>query len=127
MDHQIYGTCIRYCPFELSLGETVPSTEILEQFAEFFENQVDILKATVHQKAVFINLVEKSPVLRLVELAEWAGLGGVHYVPENWETLLTDQAKTELNKLNTHLVDTLRTADNAFSLGEGADGLICVR
>lgn len=66
-------------------------------------------------------------MLRLVPLPDWAGMGGVRFVPEGWETLLTDQAKTELNKLNTDLVDTLRSTDNAFSLGEGTDGLICVR
>lgn len=32
-----------------------------------------------------------------------------------------------MNKLNSDLVDALRATDNAFSLGEGADGLICVR
>lgn len=129
VDHTIYGTCIRYCPFELGVGENVPTSEVLAMFAEFFEMQVDILNATVEKKAVFVELVEKSPVLRLVELADdWAGLGGVHFVPEDWENFLTDQAKTELNKLNTQLVETLRTADNAFSLGEGAEGsLICVR
>lgn len=49
------------------------------------------------------------------------------YVPEGWENLMTDQAKFEVNKLNSEIVETLRSADNAFSLGEGDDGLICVR
>lgn len=56
-----------------------------------------------------------------------AGLGGVRYVPEGWEELLTDQAKEELNSLNMSLVDSLRATDAAFSLGEGTDGLVCVR
>lgn len=55
------------------------------------------------------------------------GLGGVRYAPEGWEQLLTDQAKEELNNLNMALVDTLRSTDSAFSLGEGSDGLLCVR
>lgn len=55
------------------------------------------------------------------------GLGGVRYAPEGWEALLTDQAKSELNKLNCALVESLRATDGAFSQGEGIDGLICVR
>lgn len=57
----------------------------------------------------------------------WAGLGGVRYAPPTWIHVMTDQAKDELNKLNMQLVETLRSTDAAFSLGEGADGLACVR
>ena len=102
-------------------------TEITDNLAPFLDAQIEILRATVKHKCRFIKLVQDSPVLRLIELPEWAGLGGVHYVPEGWETLLTDQAKYELNKLNSVLVDTLKATDGAFSLGEGSDGLICVR
>ena len=54
-------------------------------------------------------------------------MGGVRYCPEGWEQLLTDQVKDELNNLNMALVDALRSTDSAFSLGEGQDGLMCVR
>ncbi|XP_037936459.1 pyridoxal-dependent decarboxylase domain-containing protein 1-like [Teleopsis dalmanni] len=127
IEHQMHGTCIRYCPLELGLGEQPPTVENLENFALSLENHVDILRATVKHKATFIHLVEKSDVLRIVNLPDWAGMGGVRFVPENWESLLTDQAKTELNKLNIDLVEALKSTDNAFSLGEGPDGLICVR
>lgn len=126
-EHSIHGTCIRFCPLELGLADTVPSIEHLEALEECLENQIDILRATVKHKATLNRLVERSSVLRLVPLFDWAGLGGVRFVPEGWETWLTDQAKTELNKLNSDLVDALRATDNAFSLGEGSDGLICVR
>lgn len=126
-EHPIHGTCIRFCPFELNLAETVPSIEQLEMLEDCLDNQIDILRATVKHKATLNRLVEKSEVLRLVQLYDWAGLGGVRFVPEGWEVLLDDQAKTELNKLNSDLVDALRATDNAFSMGEGADGLICVR
>lgn len=108
------------------MGEQPPAAE-MDCFAQSLEAHVDILRATIKHKATFMRLVEKSDVLRLVNLPEWAGMGGVRFVPEGWETLLTDQAKTELNKLNIDLVETLKSTDNAFSLGEGADGLICVR
>lgn len=127
VDHQIHGTCIRFCPLELGLGEVVPAIDQLEQVAVCLETQVDILRATVKHRSTLTRLVDKSDVLRLVSLNDWAGLGGVRFVPDGWETLLTDQAKTELNKLNTDLVDQLRNTDNAFSMGEGVDGLICVR
>ena len=66
--------------------------------------------------------------MRLVHLSDdWAGLGGVHYVPEGMENFETDQGKTELNKLNIQLVDKLRSSDNAFSLGESTDGVACIR
>lgn len=126
-EHPIHGTCIRFCPFELGLADTVPSVEQLELLEDCLESQIDILRATVKHKATLNRLVEQSTVLRLVQLYDWAGLGGVRFVPEGWETWLTDQAKTELNKLNADLVDALRATDNAFSLGEGSDGLICVR
>lgn len=126
-EHPIHGTCIRFCPFEAGLADTVPSIEQLENLEDCLDTQIDILRATVKHKATLNRLVEQSAVLRLVPLYDWAGLGGVRFVPEAWETWLTDQAKTELNKLNSDLVDALRATDNAFSLGEGSDGLICVR
>ena len=128
MDHPIYGTCIRYSPFEMSLGEKVPTKEIFAEFYEFFEAQSDILCATIEKKQIFHDLVENSKVLRLVQLSDdWAGLGGVHYVPEHMETIETDQGKTELNRINVQLVDKLRSSDNAFSLGESTDGIACIR
>lgn len=126
-DHVTFGTCIRFCPFEQGITDTIPSLEQLETFDECLESQIDILRATVKHKATLHRLVEQCIVLRLVQLSDWAGLGGVRFVPEGWETWLTDQAKTELNKLNTDLVEALRATDNAFSMGEGPEGLICVR
>ncbi|PSN50728.1 Pyridoxal-dependent decarboxylase domain-containing protein 1 [Blattella germanica] len=90
-------------------------------------NSWDILLATVQHKETFQRLVTASPRLRLVDMPGWAGLGGVRYVPEGWEQLMTDQAKEELNRLNMQLVEQLRNTDAAFSLGEGTDGLVCVR
>ncbi|KAL5275492.1 PDXDC1 family protein [Megaselia abdita] len=127
IEYPSHGTCIRYCPLELGLGEQPPSSDSLEGFAQSLDSHVDILMATITHKATFNDLVEKSDVLRIVNLPDWAGMGGVQFVPEGWESILTDQAKTELNKLNIDLVEALKTTDSAFSLGEGSDGLICVR
>lgn len=126
-EHPIHGTCIRFCPFEMGLGEECPSFEQLEILEECLENQIDILRATVKHKATLNRLVGQSNVLRLVPLHDWAGLGGVRFVPENWEIWLGDQAQKELNRLNADLVNALRATDNAFSLGDGTDGFNCIR
>jgi len=81
----------------------------------------------VEHKDTFVRLVSENDSLHLVEMPGWAGLGGVRYAPPTWIHVMTDQAREELNKLNTQLVETLRSTDAAFSLGEGADGLACVR
>lgn len=125
-DLETSGVVIRYCPLEAGTDKQ-PTVEEIDAFIICLEQQLDILVATVEHKATFQRLVLASDRLKLVEMPGWAGLGGVRYVPEAWETLLTDQAKEELNRLNIALVDKLRSTDAAFSLGEGADGLVCVR
>lgn len=127
VDHDEYGTCIRFCPFEMGLGEQTPSIESMQKLSMSVNLHVDILRATVKHKIRFMELVNNNEYLRLVELSEWAGMGGVRFVPIGWENFLTDQAKTELNKLNIDLVESLKLTDSAFSMGEGSDGLICVR
>ncbi|KAJ8927276.1 hypothetical protein NQ314_020279 [Rhamnusium bicolor] len=120
------GVVLRFCPFENSSGQQ-PTVEETQSFVQCLEQQLVILRATIHHRETFVKLVEASPVLKIVDLPDWAGMGGVRYCPEGWEQLLTDQAKEELNHLNMALVDSLRSTDSAFSLGEDADGLMCVR
>uniref|UniRef100_A0A182XYB3 Pyridoxal-dependent decarboxylase domain-containing protein 1 n=1 Tax=Anopheles stephensi TaxID=30069 RepID=A0A182XYB3_ANOST len=124
IEHEQHGICIRYCPFVPGYGEQMPrlTPDILAAFAGCIETQIEILHSTIRHRARFQQLVSESGVLRLIELHDWAGLGGVYYVPEGWETLLTDQAKGELNKLNTALVEALQATDSAFSHAESSDG-----
>jgi len=80
--------------------------------------QKEILEATVHHKETFVKLAHKCPHLRLVNMPQWAGLGGVRFVPDDDEPEeLSEQRKAELNHLNQRLVDTLRSTDAAFSMG----------
>ncbi|XP_050298227.1 pyridoxal-dependent decarboxylase domain-containing protein 1 [Anthonomus grandis grandis] len=120
------GVVLRFCPFENIAGQQ-PSLEEFKAFIQCLEQQLVILRATIHHKETFIKIVDASPVLFLVDLPDWAGMGGVRYCPEGWEQLLTDQIKDELNHLNVSLVDALRSTDSAFSEGESQDGFKCVR
>ncbi|XP_058127114.1 pyridoxal-dependent decarboxylase domain-containing protein 1 isoform X2 [Anopheles coustani] len=128
MEHEVYGTVIRYCPFGTGYAEQLPrTTETLLGIERSLETHIEILRSTVLHRVRFQQLVAESSVLRLVELHDWAGLGVVHYVPEGWESLGTDQAKDYLNKLNQALVEALQATDSAFSQGESSEGLICVK
>ncbi|XP_031828116.1 pyridoxal-dependent decarboxylase domain-containing protein 1 [Nomia melanderi] len=120
-----HGVAIRICPLENP--EQPPSTEDTDNVVACLEQQIEILLATVEHKETFVKLVSENDSLHLVEMPGWAGLGGVRYAPPTWIHVMTDQAKEELNRLNTQLVEALRSTDAAFSLGEGGDGLACVR
>ncbi|CAK9802721.1 Pyridoxal-dependent decarboxylase domain-containing protein 1 [Anthophora plagiata] len=120
-----HGLAIRICPLENA--EQPPSTEDIDNVVAYLEQQIEILQATVEHKATFVRLVSESDSLHLADMPGWEGLGGVRYASPTWLHVMTDQAKEELNRLNTQLVEALRNTDTAFSLGQGSDGLACVR
>ena len=75
-----------------------------------------------------------------IDIAHWAGLGGVRYIPSEYVDQLTTtdpEAPRQLsgeeqhlvNQRNMELVATLRATDSAFSLGEGPPpgNSMCVR
>lgn len=79
----------------------------------------DILRSTVAQKETMYKLIQNYSCLRLVELPDWAGLGGVRYVPEAWKRDdFMEANKDELNRLNLQIVQQLRNTDSAFSAGK---------
>ncbi|ETN65184.1 group ii plp decarboxylase [Anopheles darlingi] len=129
IEHESNGICLRYYPFLPGYGEQLVGrvSKMVSEAGQCIRTQCDILHATIQHRVRFHRLVEASGSLRPIELHDWAGLGGVQYVPEGWDAMLTDQTKAELNKLNSALVDELQQTDGAFSLGESSDGLICVR
>ncbi|XP_014296945.1 pyridoxal-dependent decarboxylase domain-containing protein 1 [Microplitis demolitor] len=120
-----YGIAIRICCLESP--DPPPSFEDIENVEACLEQQIEILNATVEHKENFLRLVKQNSSLRFVDLPGWAGLGGVRYEPPTWVQIKTDETKAELNRLNNQLVEALRSTDAAFSLGEGDDGLSCVR
>ncbi|XP_042910971.1 pyridoxal-dependent decarboxylase domain-containing protein 1 isoform X2 [Parasteatoda tepidariorum] len=124
-----FGVCVRICPLENA--HTLCSTQQdVEQYHICLQQQVEILNSTVAQKEQLYEEYKKYPKLQLVNIAEWAGMGGVRYIPDFWaERLneLTDTGKADINQLNTELVSKLKATDSAFSLGEADDGMLCVR
>ncbi|GAB6021047.1 hypothetical protein CHUAL_003682 [Chamberlinius hualienensis] len=120
---------LRFSP--LNSSNTIHTTlEMVDHFFNTLSQQVEIMNATVNHKESFPEYVSRQPQLEVVELQEWAGLGGVRYVPEAWVghmTDLPDTGKEEVNKVNYELVMQLKNTDAAFSLGGGADALYCVR
>ena len=65
-----------------------------------------------------------------IDIAHWAGLGGVRYIPSDYVEQTTSEEEQKLvNQRNMELVATLRATDSAFSLGEGPPpgNSMCVR
>ncbi|XP_034939904.1 pyridoxal-dependent decarboxylase domain-containing protein 1 [Chelonus insularis] len=120
-----YGVVIRICCLE-SPGNP-PTSEDVDNVIACLEQQIEILNATIEHRETFIRLVKQNDSLDYVDTPGWAGLGGVRYAPPTWAKIMTEQTIEELDRLNYQLVEALRNTDAAFSLGEGADGLACVR
>ena len=77
------------------------------------------MNATVAQKETLYKLLKDSTCLKLVELPDWAGLGGVRYIPEGWIRDSPENLnKDEVNRLNQQIVQQLRHTDAAFSIGK---------
>ena len=112
--------------------------------------QTSILNATVVQREKFLKLVEDEPRLERVDIVNWAGLGGIRYIPtevvskaaskvegdeakeEKAENVTADQVRNGISEAddstkdlidhrNIELVEQLRHSDSAFSLGEGGE------
>ncbi|XP_023239036.1 putative pyridoxal-dependent decarboxylase domain-containing protein 2 isoform X1 [Centruroides sculpturatus] len=129
IDLEQHGICIRICPLESS-HITSMTKEDVDEFHNCLQQQLEILNATVRQKETFRNLVENQKNLQIVEISNWAGLGGVRYIPDSLVdklNQLTEEDKDDINKLNSEVVVKLKATDSAFSLGEGDDTMLCVR
>lgn len=72
-DLENIGVVLRFCPFENTANCRQPSAEEIESFIQCLEQQLVILRATIQHKDTFIKLVDASPVLKSVELPDWAG------------------------------------------------------
>ncbi|XP_027840497.2 pyridoxal-dependent decarboxylase domain-containing protein 1 [Aphis gossypii] len=123
------GVVVTFSPF--TVLNSLVTEDDWETFSICLDQHIEILLATVDYKEKLTALIANLPSLEYVEIDDWAGLGAVRYVPQLWQSsdqqLATDQAKQDLNRLNVRIVQQLRSIDAAFSLGEGSDGLACVR
>jgi len=135
VDVETTGYVLRICPFE-DVSMVGLQAEDVESFLQCVEEKCDILNATVTQRSKFMELIELEPSVQHVDIAHWAGLGGVRYIPYEFidrETEKVEELDEEglrlVNQRNMELVATLRNTDSAFSLGEGPppDNNMCVR
>ncbi|KAG7171412.1 Pyridoxal-dependent decarboxylase domain-containing protein 1-like [Homarus americanus] len=122
------GLVLRWSPMEGPDTHHITLADV-DHLIHSLHHQLDILNATVQQRITFTQLVSSANNLQLVEIPGWAGLGGVRYVADLWpdQNTPTESTKEDINALNVHLVSQLKATDSAFSLGEGHDGLNCVR
>ncbi|TRY79717.1 hypothetical protein TCAL_01984 [Tigriopus californicus] len=85
VDVETTGYVLRLCPFEsLSFSGVSLNQDDLNGFIESVQNQSDILNATVVQRQKFMKLISEEIRLEPVEIANWAGLGGVRYIPSEY-------------------------------------------
>ena len=62
--------------------------------------------------------------LERIDIAHWAGLGGVSFIPHEAKGVADDQVRVNLiNQRNIELLQRLRTLDSAFSIGESGKSL----
>eukprot|EP00105_Crassostrea_gigas_P024846 XP_011445238.1 PREDICTED: putative pyridoxal-dependent decarboxylase domain-containing protein 2 isoform X3 [Crassostrea gigas] len=129
IDVENEGSCIKFSPLDTAqVKGTV--IEDIEKFGENLKKQIAILDATVLQRDRFCAVVEAQDNLRIVEMPSWAGLGVVQYMPEEWRERMTDlpdNAKRDINNINTELVKRLHSKDTAFSLGFNDENIGCVK
>ncbi|XP_054710839.1 pyridoxal-dependent decarboxylase domain-containing protein 1-like [Uloborus diversus] len=129
IDLEGFGVCLRICPLESTHIQGSTKDDV-ENYNICLRQQISILNSTVLQKEKLYTEYKNHRKLQLVEIANWAGMGGVRYIPEFWADRLnelTDTGKADINHLNSELVSKLRASDSAFSLGEADDGMLCVR
>jgi len=133
VDVETTGYVLRLCPFE-DVTMVGLSIDDVETFLQCLEDKCAILNSTVAQRSKFIDLIEKENNLQHIDIAHWAGLGGVRYIPSEYVDTETGNLKEldeseikMINQRNMELVATLRSTDSAFSLGEGPDHSMCVR
>jgi len=135
VDVETTGYVLRLCPFE-DVAMVGLAPEDVESFLQCVDEKCAILNATVTQRTKFMELIELEPSVQHVDIAHWAGLGGVRYIPSDYidkesEKVLemTEDDLKMVNQRNMELVATLRNTDSAFSLGEGPppDHVMCVR
>lgn len=135
VDVETTGYVLRICPFE-DVSMVGLQIDEVDTFLQVLQEKCDILDATVAQRAKFMELIDLEPSVQHVDIAHWAGLGGVRYIPcefiEKETEKVVELGEDELrlvNQRNMELVATLRNTDSAFSLGEGPlpDSWMCVR
>ncbi|XP_052263333.1 putative pyridoxal-dependent decarboxylase domain-containing protein 2 isoform X2 [Dreissena polymorpha] len=129
VDLEREGTCMKFAP--LQSAQIIGTTrEDVVDFVKSLKSQISILDATVLNYERFRHVTSDQENLRLVDIQNWAGLGAVQYIPNDYlDSLdsLSEQACAEINHLNIELIQKLKATDSAFSLGFTSEDLACVK
>ena len=83
VDVETTGYVLRLCPFE-DVAMVGLTAEDVEAFLQCVEEKCGILNATVTQRTKFMELIDLEPSVQHVDIAHWAGLGGVRYIPADY-------------------------------------------
>ena len=68
------------------------------------DDKCAILNSTVAQRSKFIDLIQNEPNLQHIDIAHWAGLGGVRYIPSEYVDTETGACR-QLSDLETKLIN----------------------
>ncbi|XP_074647556.1 pyridoxal-dependent decarboxylase domain-containing protein 1-like [Tubulanus polymorphus] len=129
VDVENVGICLRFASLETVQANGTTKDHILD-FVKCFHHQIEILDATLRERENFHQIVAGHDNVRVVDLPDWAGLGAIQYIPNEWTPLidnLPSHGVQEINSLNHDLLTELQSNDNAFCLGISSDGLKCIR
>ncbi|XP_078691676.1 putative pyridoxal-dependent decarboxylase domain-containing protein 2 isoform X3 [Branchiostoma floridae x Branchiostoma belcheri] len=124
------GVCLRFNPL-LTAATRGTQREHVDRLVECLEEHTAVLDCTVDQREVFQAAVEDHPNLLSIDDATWPGVGVLQYIPEYWghHSLenLTEETKTEMDKLNADIVHKLSDKEDIrFQKSTAPNGRTCV-
>uniref|UniRef100_A0A914X5C4 Pyridoxal-dependent decarboxylase domain-containing protein 1 n=1 Tax=Plectus sambesii TaxID=2011161 RepID=A0A914X5C4_9BILA len=125
-----HGTAFRFCPLE-SAAAAGTKPEDVQKFIKQLGETLSIVDATVRARRRLPDILAGHPTLCRLPIQKWAGVGAVCYVPsivkdtvaEEWN----EKQRQQVSYLNLELVHSLRATDSAFSSGDSAIDVSCVK
>jgi len=116
---------IRFAPLE-HLLDVIDETD-MQTFINDIQRFSDILLATMIARVRLPTTVSNYENLVAVQMSNWAGVGGVRYVPSSTDNPIEGAESIaapsiyNINTIQAELSRKLQTNDSAFSLGESAN------
>jgi len=92
----------------------------MQLFTDDLTRYNDILLATMTARSRLLSIIENYENLVSVSMPNWAGVGGVRYIPNSDTDNSNSNTKIyDINTIQAELARKLQTNDSAFSLGGG--------